>query len=33
MAVALLVFIVVIGPLAVFFGVDSRDDRQTLEYF
>jgi hypothetical protein len=33
MAVALLVFIVVIGPLAVVFGVDSRDDRQTLEYF
>jgi len=29
MAIALLVFIVVIGPLAVAFGVDSRLDERT----
>jgi hypothetical protein len=27
MAVAVLLFIVLIGPLAVYFGVDSRDSR------
>ena len=30
MAVALLLFIVLIGPLAVFFGADSRDTRSEL---
>jgi hypothetical protein len=30
MAIALLLFIVLIGPLAVYFGTDSRDSRYRL---
>jgi hypothetical protein len=30
MAVAFLVFLVLIGPLALYFGVDSRDSRYRL---